>query len=163
PVQLDRVHATPTTVAGARMPTPGPARRTARRLAVALLLATAGCGGDSNGPVAPSGSGSYTPVSVGDTVAAMLPSGADRSGFTFRVSEPGRLALFGSADAPLQLFVVDSALQGTPSSPFPIAIMYAQGQPGDGVLARRTERFDVEPGRTYVVRATHPLGSRTTA
>src|SRR5262249_32819700 len=111
PVQLDRVHATPTTVAGARMPTPGPARRTARRIAIAWLLATAGCGGDSNGPVAPSGSGSYTPVSVGDTVAAMLPSGADSSGFTFRVSEPGRLALFGSADAPLQLFVVDSALQ----------------------------------------------------
>jgi hypothetical protein len=143
------------------MPTPGPDRRTARRAALVLLLAAIGCGGESQGPDAGLDPGPYTPIVVGDTVSAGLVGSSAEASFTFRVTEAGRMALFASADAPLSLTVSDSALEGSSANPYPLATVFPEGAPGDGVLARRTERFEVRPGRTYVVRATHLYGQET--
>lgn len=142
------------------MSTLGPERRTARRAALAVLVTAAACGGDPHGPDHP-GSGDYTPITVGDTVSAILADTADTMGFTFRVTEAGQMVLFASADGPLQLYVVDSALERSASS-FPLGNVFPEGGPGDGVLARRTERFTVAEGRTYVIRARHTFTATTT-
>jgi hypothetical protein len=146
------------------MPTSGPFPRTVRRAAVAALLVTAvaRCGGEPTDPNPQPGSASYTPIAVGDTVSATLRDTVDGAGFTFRVSAAGQMALFAIADAPLTLTVADSALEQPPSPPFPIALVHPEGNAGEGVLERRTERFAVEPGHTYVVRAYHYVDSRVT-
>ena len=148
------------------MPASGPVPRTVRRVAAAALLvaAVARCGGEPTEPepLPPPGSGSYIPIVVGDTIASTLGDTVDGAGFTFRVSAAGRMALFAIADAPLTLTVADSALEQPPSPTFPIAFLYPEGNPGEAVLARRSERFAVEPGHTYVVRAYHYFGSPET-
>jgi hypothetical protein len=99
---------------------------------------------------------------VGDTVASALRDTVNGAGFTFRVSAAGRMALFAIADAPLTLTVADSALEQPPSQAPLIAIVNPEGNPGESVLARRSERFAVEPGHTYVIRAYHFFGSQAT-
>ena len=136
------------------MPMLGPDRRTAGRAALSLLVAAIACGGEPQGPNAGVDPDPYTPIVVGDTVSAGLAATTVDASFAFRVMEAGRMALFASADAPMLLTVSDSALEGSPITPS-LGSVNPQGPPGVGVLARRTDRFEVQPGRTYVIRARH--------
>jgi hypothetical protein len=127
-----------------------------------LSLAIMGCGGDPQGPDAGVDPVAYTPVNVGDTTSAGLAATTAEASFSFRVTEAGQLALFALADGTISLTVSDSAADQTPAGVQPLAIVYPAGPAGAVLLERRTDRFMVQPGRTYAIRARHAFNQNET-